>query len=511
MSHKINRGTAIALALLGATALGSMSAGTALAAPPPALNGTAAVQSSFTPFGDFTSLVKRVTPAVVSIDVHLKLDQMADNSGSGDGHSASGLLPGRPFGGSQNGPAEPQPVEAKGAGFIINPAGIVVTNNHVIKDAQTISVSLSGGKSYPATLIGTDLKTDLAVLKINAGHPLPYVELGSSKEVEPGQFVVAVGNPFGLGGTVTTGIVSALGRDIGDVDGPYDRFIQIDAPINEGNSGGPLFNLRGEVIGINTAIISPTGGSVGIAFAIPSDMVRRITTQLVNNGKVTRGYLGIAGEPISLQMAQAMGLPTAAPASDGALIAAISTDGPAARAGLKPGDVVTAVNGMKVTNPNDLATDIANVDPGDKTNITYMRDGQPHDLLVALAAMPENPTADFQEGGNVPAAARASHAALGLTLAPLTPGSRSELNLPSTARGAVVAQVSSNSLADQAGLQPDDLLVGVGSQDVTSPDGAVAALDAAGKSGAQAVMLRIMRQGAPLFVGIGLKNSPDGH
>jgi serine protease Do len=502
MRNKIRRGTVMTLALLGATALGGVTAGTALAADTPALNETAAVQSSFTPVGDFTQLVKRVTPAVVSIDVHLKLDQTADNNHSGDGHSASGYLPGVPFGGA---PAQPQVVEAKGAGFIITPTGIIVTNNHVVKGEQTISVTLSDGTSYPAKIIGTDPKTDLAVLKINVGHPLSYVELGSSKAVEPGELVVAIGNPFGLGSTVTAGIVSALDRDIGDDDGPYDRFIQIDAPINEGNSGGPLFDQRGQVIGINTAIMSPTGGSVGIGFAIPSDMVKRIATQLIDNGKVTRGYLGMAGEQISPQTAQAMGLPT----TDGALIAAVSANGPAAIAGLKPGDVITAMNGMKVTNPNDLAADIADVDPGRNTSITYLRDGKTHNMSVAVTTMPVNPNAAFQQGSSGPAPVP-PHAALGLTLAPLTPDSRSQLNLPSSANGAVIANVNPNSLADQAGLQPDDLLVGVGSTNLASPDDAVAALAAARKSGAQAVVLRIIRQGEPLFVGIGLKNNAPG-
>ncbi len=518
MRNKMNRGTALTLALLGATALGSLIAGSALADDTAALNETAAVQSNFTPVGDFTNLVKRVTPAVVSIDVHLKLDQTADDNGDGNGDGADngappgfpqipGFPPGFPFGGMQGGgTAQPQAVEAKGSGFIINPSGIVVTNNHVVKDAKTVSVTLSDGQSYPAKIIGTDPKTDLAVLKISVNHPLPYVELGSSKTVEPGEWVVAMGNPFGLGGTVTAGIVSALGRDIGD--GPYDRFIQIDAPINEGNSGGPLFDQHGQVIGINTAILTPTGGSVGIGFAIPSDMVKRVVTQLVASGKVTRGYLGVAAQQVSPQMAQAMGLPSADPSTDGALVAAVSTDSPAARAGLKPGDVITAVNGAKVTGPGDLAADIADVDPGHDTQISYLRDGKPHDLSVAVATMPANPNADFQQGGNP--TQTVNHAALGLTLAPLTPDSRSQLNLPAGAAGAVITAVRPNSLADQAGLQPGDLLVGIGAKTITTPDDAVAAISAARKAGAPAIALRIIRQGEALFVGIGLSKNNQG-
>jgi serine protease Do len=522
MRYIKHRGVAFGLVLLGATALAGTAGRLACAdsAPAAALDATAAVQKNFVPMGDFTSLVKSVTPAVVSIDVHLKLDQTADNVGgddSGDGgDNASpmpgmpnipGFPPGFPFG-MQGGPQQQQAIEAKGSGFIIDPSGIIVTNNHVVKDAKTVSVTLSDGSTYPAKVVGTDPRTDLAVVKIDAGHPLPYLEFGDSANVEPGEWVVALGNPFGLGGTVTAGIVSALGRDIGD--GPYDKFIQIDAPINEGNSGGPLFDQHGDVIGVNTAILSPSGGSVGIGFAIPSDMVKRVVTQLVSEGKVVRGYLGVAAQQISPQMAQAMGLPTDNPASDGALVAAVSPGSPAFRAGLQPGDVITKVNSQVVTNPGDLASDIANVDPGKATTIEYIRNGKTSDLSVAVAVMPANPDAAFQQGGNgggQQAAPAPGHAGLGLTLAPLTPDARSQLNLPNGASGAVIVDVKPNSAADQAGIQAGDLLVGVGPKNVTTPDDAVSAIDAAKKSGAPAVALRIIRQGQALFVGIGLGKS----
>ena len=314
------------------------------------------MQQNFTPVPDFSGLVKRVTPAVVSVDVKLKVDQASDDSDSGSSGQAQnglppgfpqipGFPPGFPFG--FGAPQQPQAVEAKGSGFIIDSNGTIVTNNHVVKGAKTVTVTLSDGDTYPAKIIGTDPKTDLAVLKIEAGKPLPYVELGSSQDVATGQWVVAMGNPFGLGNTVTTGIISALGRDIGD--GPYDRFIQTDAPINEGNSGGPLFNQKGQVIGVNTAILSPSGGSVGIGFAIPSDMIKRVVTQLIAHGKVTRGFLGVSAQEISPQMAQALKLPMANPNNDGALIAAVAPNSPAAKAGLKAGDVIIAVNGQTVT------------------------------------------------------------------------------------------------------------------------------------------------------------------
>ena len=517
MRNSKQRGFAFTLMLLGATALGGVPA---IAANPatndPALNASAAVQRNFTPVGDFTNLVKKVTPAVVSIDVHLKVDQTADevaggdNGSGGDGDSGGmggmpnipGFPPGFPFGGMPQQQA-PQAVEAKGSGFIISSTGIIVTNNHVVNEAKTVSVTLSDGSTYPAQVLGTDQRTDLAVLKINAGRPLPYVDLGSSANVEPGEWVIAMGNPFGLGGSVSAGIVSALGRDIGD--GPYDRFIQVDAPINEGNSGGPLFDQQGDVIGVNTAILSPTGGSVGIGFAIPSDQVKRVVAQLENGGKVVRGYLGVAAQEISPQMAAAMGLPSSDPTTDGALVAAISPGSPAYRAGLKPGDVITGVNNATVTNPSDLASDIANVDPGHDTTINYIRNGKPQSLSVAVTTMPANPDAAFQQGGgNQPQAAVPGNAGLGLTLAPLTPDIRSQLNLPADANGAVVAQVKPNSSADQAGIQAGDLLVGVGPANITNPDDAVNAINAAKKSGSPAVALRIIRQGQALFVGVNL-------
>jgi serine protease Do len=517
MRYSRHRRVAFGALLLGATALATVAFGGshALAAPSTdsALDATAAVQQNFTPVGDFTNLVKKVTPAVVSIDVHLKLDETSDNvGGNGNGDDQSGGLPpgfpnipgfppGFPFG-MQGGAPQQQAVEAKGSGFLIAPSGIIVTNNHVVKDAKTVSVTLSDGSTYPAKVIGTDPRTDLAVVKIDAGRPLPYVELGSAANVEPGEWVVALGNPFGLGGTVTAGIVSALGRDIGD--GPYDKFIQVDAPINEGNSGGPLFDQHGDVIGVNTAILSPTGGSVGIGFAIPSDMVKRVVDQLVAGGKVVRGYLGVSAQEISPQVAQAMGLPADNPATDGALVAAVSPNSPAFRAGLQPGDVITKVNGVTVTNPSDLAADIANVDPGHDTTINYIRNGKNNSLSVAVATMPANPDADFQQGSAQPASPAPGHASLGLTLAPLTPDARSQLNLPDGIDGAVIVNVKPNSPADQAGVQAGDLLVGVGQKDVTGPDDAASAIESAKKSGAPAVALRIIRQGQALFVGIGL-------
>ena len=508
-------GTALRLTLAASIGVGGLWAYPAHAADNNSgLNVSAAVQNAFKPIGDFTGLVKQVSPAVVSVDVHLRLEQTADESGDNDNGPNSqmpelpGFPPGFPFG--MAGPMQaPQPVEALGSGFIINSSGLIVTNNHVVKDAKTVTVTLSDGKSYPAKVLGTDPRTDLAVLKINAGHRLPYLTFGNSATVEPGEWVVAMGNPFGLDGTVTAGIVSALGRDIGD--GPYDRFIQVDAPINEGNSGGPLFDAQGQVIGVNTAIYSPSGGSVGIGFAIPSDLVKNVVDQLVAKGKVVRGYLGVSAQPITKQVAQAMQLPTADPANDGALVASVVPDSPAAHAGLQPGDVITKVNGDTITGPGDLSADIANIAPGTSVDLNYVRSGKSGDATVALQTLPANPDAlDASANAGSQPSGTVGKASLGLTLAPVTPEASSEFNLPGNAQGALIVNVKPDSPAGQAGLQSGDLLVGVGTTEITGPDEAVSAINAAKQAGTPAVALRIVRQGQPIFVGVDLNAKSTG-
>ncbi len=243
----------------------------------------------------FTHLVAQVKPAVVSVTNYLKQDQVA-----ADQQQQVQGMPGLPFPFNQmpfnqNVP-QARPVEARGSGFIINPDGLIVTNNHVIKDAKRITVTMDDGQTLPAHVVGADSRTDIALLKIDAKQPLPYVELGDSNSVQPGEWVIAIGNPFGLSETVTAGIVSAMGRNIGA--GPYDQFIQVDAPINEGNSGGPLMTQDGKVIGMNTAILSPSGGSIGIGFAIPSDLIKKISTDLEHSGHVTRGFIGVATQSV---------------------------------------------------------------------------------------------------------------------------------------------------------------------------------------------------------------------
>ena len=327
---------------------------------------------------------------------------------------------------------------------------------------------------------------------------LPYIELGDSAKVRPGEWVVAMGNPFGLGGTVTAGIVSASGRDIGA--GPYDDFIQIDAPINQGNSGGPLFTQDGRVVGVNTAILSPSGGSVGIGFAIPSDIVRTVVAELQAHGQVTRGYLGVETQPVTPAMAAALHL--AEPGkTGGALVAAVESDSPAAKAGLQPGDVIRAVDGKPVATPRDLALDVAAIHPGAEARLDVLRDGKPQDIGVTVASM-KNDAVAAREGS-----ADQDQPSVGLALAPLTPELRGELDLPAHTSGVVVRNVQPGSPAEQAGIREGDVIIGVGSKTVASPGEAASAIHAAVRHD-HAVALRILRDGQTAFVAVDMSKQP---
>ena len=509
MTRPIGQALAIATtrraprALLAALLASTMLAGVTLpvmAADPPAAATEPAARMP-----DFAALVKRVKPSVVSITTKMVASAVADESDDQQGgQMPQGLPPGFPFGGMMPrgmnpgaGGGHPRAVEARGSGFIIDANGTIVTNNHVVEHAKSVSVTLDDGTELPARIVGRDPRTDVAVLRVDAGHPLPAITLGSSADVEPGQWVVAMGNPFGLGGTVTAGIVSARGRDIGA--GPYDDFIQIDAPINHGNSGGPLFTQDGKVIGINTAIYSPTGGSIGIGFAIPSDTVRGVVVQLEASGHVTRGYIGVAAQTLTPDMASAMGLDGQhQPGAAGALIASVVSDGPAAAAGLQAGDVITSVDGHKVADPRGLARTVAALLPGDDARVDVLRDGADKELTVKIAPQPADDAAPVEQ-------AQKDSPRLGLALAPLSEQARAELHLPASAHGAVIAQVAPGSPAERAGLQAGDVLMGVGGQRVGTPQEAIKALRAhAGKT----LALRILRDGQAVFVAIN-PHQPD--
>lgn len=491
LSHSPRLRRGLAAVLLAGTMLGGMGPGTlAQTTTAPAPGAPVAAQIAPTAparvLPDFADLVARVHPAVVSITAELKPQQDDDDA----------VL--TPFGLLR--PEHPQAVEAKGSGFIIDASGTVVTNNHVVKDARSVSITLSDGTNLPARIVGRDPRTDLAVLKVSAGHPLPYIELGDSAKVRPGEWVVAVGNPFGLGGTVTAGIVSASGRDIGS--GPYDDFIQIDAPINRGNSGGPLFTQDGRVVGVNTAILSPSGGSVGIGFAIPSDMVRTVVADLLAHGTVTRGFLGVETQPVTDAMARALHLPANNAKLGGALVAEVEPDSPAAKADLKAGDVIRGLQGKPIGNPHELAVAVADATPGSNVAIDLLRDGKTQSVNVTLGTLKNDSTASTDTGSST------DQPSVGLALAPLTPQLRSRLDLPSQAHGAVVAQVRPDSPAADAGIRAGDVVVGVGDSEVSSASEAAAAIRTAARTD-HAVALRILRNGQTAYVAIDLGKSPD--
>jgi serine protease Do len=479
----LGRRTALAAALLAGTALAGVAAYAQSGAPsgpvnPPAMPAPQAV------LPDFSALVTRVKPAVVSITTTI-----AARAEEGP----QGALP-FPF--NQMVPHGSQGVhEARGSGFIIRQDGLIVTNNHVVAGEKSVKVTLDDGTELSAKVFGTDPRTDIAVLKIDAGKPLPFIQLGNSRDVRPGEWVVAMGNPFGLGGSVTAGIVSAVSRDIGS--GPYDQFIQVDAPINQGNSGGPLFTQDGKVIGMNTAIFSPTGGSVGIGFAIPSDLIRTVSNQLATTGHVTRGYVGVGTQAITGAMAKALHLPD----TSGALLASVVPGSPAAIAGLRPGDVIEAVNGQKIGSPRDLALFVAEVTPGEAAKIHVLRDGQDREIDVKVGEQSSDRTAQ------TPAAQPEARGQLGLALVPLTPDVRDQLQVPDGQDGAVVRSVRPGSPAETAGLRPGDVIVGVGNQNVRSPSEATSAIGSALEGRDHAVALRVLRDGTIAFVGVALDKS----
>ena len=502
-----SRATRSLLAMLVA---GTMLGG--VASLPVSADAQTAIQPSgmTTRLPDFVGLIKQVKPAVVSITSMIKDDGSDDDS---DGSQGGGGGQGGSQGG-QGGQQSPFPfpfpfqmtpqnhasrtVEARGSGFIISADGFIVTNNHVVKGATAVSVTLDDGTTLKARVIGRDAGTDLALLKVKPSAKLSFIQLGDSDEVEPGQWVIAVGNPYGLGGSVTAGIVSARGRDIGD--GPYDSFIQVDAAINRGNSGGPLFTQNGKVVGVNTAILSPSGGSIGIGFAIPSDVVRNVVAQLQKTGHVVRGYLGVTAQEISPGMAKALSLPTPAsgPAT-GALVASVQSDSPAEKAGIKPGDVITALNGQKIANPKELAIKVADVTPNGKVTVTYLRNGtsQTADATVANLAGHGSSSGGDSQGSP------GNNGSIGVSLAPLTTDLRQQLGVDGSVHGVVVRSVRTGSPAEAAGIRAGDVIVAVGNRLVGNPRDAVDAVHAALKKGD--VALRILHNGQMAFVAV----SPD--
>jgi serine protease Do len=394
---------------------------------------------------------------------------------------------------------------ALGSGFIVDPRGYIVTDDHVLENADTIRVTLDDGTRYPARVVGRDPPTDLALIKIDAPRPLPYVRWGDSDDARVGDWVLAVGNPFGLDDSVSSGIISARSRDIHA--GPYDDFLQIDAAINRGNSGGPTFDLDGRVIGINTAIYSPNGGSVGIGFAIPANLARPVIEQLEAHGRVERGWLGVEIQPMTPELAEGLGLKKAT----GALVAGVGSGGPAARAGFEQGDVILAVNGHDIEKMRDLPLAVAEMPIGQPAAVTVWRQNREIGLNPVIAEMPpsEQASAGEVDEGEAPSPAPASLGS-GLKLAPLTARGRAHLHIDAAVSGVVVTAIEEDSPFAGIDLEPGDVIQSINQQSVASPADAKARLDRAAAAGDRSVLLLINRHGDSRFVALPLAAGTTG-
>ena len=457
------------------------------------LTGIAYAQDAQRPVG-FADIVEKVKPAVISVrvkvDTGARMMGLEGNPASPPNSEMERFF--RRFGTPDSEQRAPRNrlVTGQGSGFFISADGYAVTNNHVVDKADAVEVTTDDGKSYTAKVIGADPRTDVALIKVEGRSDFPYVKFAEHTP-RIGDWVIAVGNPFGLGGTVTAGIVSARGRDIGA--GPYDDFIQIDAPVNKGNSGGPTFDVDGNVIGVNTAIFSPSGGSVGIAFAIPARTVQSVVGQLKDKGAVTRGWVGVQIQPVTPEIADSIGLKRA----EGALVAEPQPNGPAAKAGIVAGDVITAVNGTPVKDARDLARQIGSIAPGTTVRLTVWRKGEEKTFSMALGELPNERDARVTSsdsatphGSDVPR--------LGLSLAPAgqVAGSGSE--------GVVVTKVDPDGAGSEHGFQTGDIILEVGGKKVSSPADVRTALNEAQREGKRSVLMRVKSGETTKFVALRL-------
>jgi serine protease Do len=447
----------------------------------------------------FADIVERVKPSVISVKVNIN-EKVAKDDGGGDD---SPFQPGSPmerffrrFGAPDGMPPGIRPrghgvVTGQGSGFFISADGYAVTNNHVVDSADKVEVTTDDGKTYSAKVIGTDARTDLALIKVEGGSNFQFAKLSDTKP-RIGDWVLAVGNPFGLGGTVTAGIVSAIGRDIGN--GPYDDFIQIDAPVNKGNSGGPAFNVDGEVVGVNTAIYSPSGGSVGIAFSIPAPTVKNIVAQLKDKGSVSRGWIGVQIQPVTPEIADSLGLKKA----EGALVADPQANGPAAKAGIESGDVITAVNGEAVKDARELARTIGGISPGTAVKLNVLHKGEDKVVNLTLGTLPNTleAKADNDDRGGSPRGTDVPK--LGLTVAPANSvaGAGKE--------GVVVTEVDPKSAAAERGFKEGDVILEVGGKAVASAGDVRDAIAAARGDNKNVVLMRVKSGGQSRFVAVPL-------
>ena len=446
---------------------------------------------SSSPFS-FADLVERVSPAVVTITSEtMTTDTDQDDQQENLPEPFRDLF--NQF--NQQHPQAPHKAISAGSGFIIDKSGLIVTNNHVVDNGKKVTVKLPDGRSFEAKLIGTDPATDIALLKVKSDKPLPTVEFGDDRQLRVGDWVVAVGNPFGLSNSVTAGIVSSIGRDIGA--GNYNDFIQIDAPINRGNSGGPTFDLRGQVVGMNSMIFSPSGGSVGIGFAIPASTIHDVVGQLQAHGHVSRGWLGVQIQSVTPEIAASLGIKDA----KGALVAEVVPNGPAAKAGFEQGDIITAINGVGVDDNRDLTRKVALVASGQSAVFTINRQGQVKTLKADIGNRPDDKVAsDTPHPAPGPVA---TGNAMGLGLASLTPEARKTFNLNEAATGVLITKVDPNSDAADKGLQPGDVVQKVGNKLVRTPADVQSGVAEAQKGGRKSVLLLVASaQGGSRFVAV---------
>jgi serine protease Do len=451
----------------------------------------------------FAELADALLPAVVNISTTQTLE-------GHPGIEIPGFPPGSPFEEffkeffERNQPRDQQQRRATslGSGFIVDPSGYIVTNNHVIQDADEITVILHDDTRLPAKLVGRDAKTDVAVLKVEPTIKLPAVPFGDSDQLRVGDWVVAIGNPFGFGGTVTAGIISARNRDINS--GPYDDFLQTDASINRGNSGGPMFNLDGQVIGVNTAIFSPSGGSIGIGFAIPSNIAGPIVKQLIDTGSVQRGWIGVRIQEVTKEIADTLGLKE----PKGALVASVIENGPAAAAGIRAGDVITEFAGRPVGEMRRLPRIVADTKVGDTVEVKVWRENKDRTLQVKVEALDEGEAqlAAQETPGKGAAAQSQKVEGLGFSVAALDEASRERYEIAAETKGAVVTEVDAAGPAGEKGLRAGDVIVEVSQEEVTKPADVVAKIKAAKDAGRKSVLLLVEGEGGMRFVALRLPN-----
>lgn len=491
-----------------------MRMGGADAAEAPAARASMAGSPAFAPPPgapmSFADIFEKVSPAVVQINVTSKASPQALRIPGLEGFD---IVPrgqkGKPNQDGEDGDAPAAPKQqSAGSGFFISADGYIVTNNHVVADADDIQVVMKDGRELKATLVGRDEGTDLAVIKVvdpkTKGAEFPYVNFENQAKPRVGDWVITIGNPFGLGGTATAGIISAYNRDLQDSTSSFVNYIQIDAPINRGNSGGPSFDIYGRVIGVNSAIYSPSGGSVGIGFAIPADIAEATAKQLISSGKVVRGYIGVTIQDFSAESAEALGLKDV----KGAIVAELVPGGPAAKAGLLPDDILTGVNGITVNNRSELTREVAKARPGESIKLSIIRDGKPRTVDVKSGTRPAEGSLalnddDQDQGGATPAPDKPASQkidALGLTVGPIDAASRQTYKIDSEIKGLLITGVKGDSDAGEKGLAKGDVLSNINGTAVASVGDVNAAIATAKKAGRDKVLVKVIRQNRPVFV-----------